>query len=62
MRSTLFAEAEALWDGIWLHPDGTRAHVIVETDDSLEMASLWKSRGNHRSEITVILDDVVGLM
>ena len=37
--STLLVEAQALRDGIWLIPEGTRDHIVVETN-SLELASL----------------------
>jgi hypothetical protein len=46
--SIVLAEAEALKDGIRLIPGGTREHIVVETD-SLELPSLWKNIGKHRS-------------
>jgi hypothetical protein len=58
--SALLAEAEALQDGIRLLPEGTRDQHHYR-DYSLELAQLWKSRRNNRSEITMILDDVDGM-
>ena len=39
------AEAEAFRDGIRIIPEGTREHIIVESD-CLELVSLWKDKEN----------------
>ena len=40
--SALMAEAEALWDGVWLIPAGTRERIVVESD-CLELVTLtWR--------------------
>jgi hypothetical protein len=55
--SALMAEAEAFRDGIRIIPEGTREHIIVESD-CLELVFLWKNKEKHHSEIKAILDDV----
>jgi len=55
--SALLTEAEALRDGLRLIPQGTPERVIVETD-SQEVVSLWRTRGEDRSELTAIFSDV----
>ncbi|CAL4932085.1 unnamed protein product [Urochloa decumbens] len=57
VASVLMAEAEALRDGVKLIPHGVRENVLVETDSS-ELAGLWRSRREARSEITAILHEV----
>jgi hypothetical protein len=57
MGSALMAEVEAFRDGVRLIPAGTRERIVVESD-WLELVMLWKNKGNHRSEIKAILDDV----
>ena len=39
------AEAEAFRDGVRIIPEGTREHIIVESD-RLELVSLWKDKEN----------------
>ncbi|OEL30144.1 hypothetical protein BAE44_0008836 [Dichanthelium oligosanthes] len=51
------AEAEACRDGVKLIDPGDRRAVVAETD-SLELVALWNSMGEHRSEISVILEDI----
>jgi uncharacterized protein YeaC (DUF1315 family) len=51
------AEVESFRDGVRLIPAGTRERIVVESD-CLELVMLWKNKGNHRSEIKAILDDV----
>jgi hypothetical protein len=58
--SALLAEADALRDGVWLIPAGTREHIIVETDSQV-LVSLWRDRDKHRSEVGVIMDEVAAL-
>ena len=55
--SALLTEDEALRDGLRLIPQGTLERVIVETD-SQEVVSLWRTRGEDRSELTAIFSDV----
>ena len=58
--SALLTEAEALRDGLRLIPQGTLERVTAETD-SQELVSLWRSRGEDRSELTAIFSDVQDL-
>jgi hypothetical protein len=58
--SALLAEAEALRDGVRLIPTGTRELIIVETDSQV-LASLWRDRDKHRSEVGVIMDEGAAL-
>ena len=55
-----YRKAEALWDGVRLIPQGTLERVLVETD-SPELVSLWRSRGEDRSELVAIFSDVQDL-
>ena len=51
------AEAEALREGVRLILTGTQQHVVAEMD-AQELASLWKNRSTHRSEVATILHHV----
>jgi hypothetical protein len=55
--SVLVAEAKACRDGVRLAWMKGFRRIIVESD-SLELASLWKNRGQQRSEIAVILEEI----
>ena len=48
--SALLSEAEALREGIRLMQEGTRDHIVVETD-AQELVSLWQNMSNHMSEV-----------
>lgn len=60
VASALLTEVEALRDGLRLIPQGTLERVTAETD-SQELVSLWRSRGEDRSELTAIFSDVQDL-
>lgn len=57
VASALMAEAEACRDGVRLVAPGEQRPVVLETD-SLELVNVWNSLGKHRSEVSVILEDI----
>jgi ribonuclease HI len=57
VTSALVAEAEAWRDGLRLLGPSPQQQVILETD-LMELITLWRSREDHRLEVTPILKDI----